>query len=78
MAITLMCWGVGSSMRREHTPDILRLLARQFPSKHKCGHKTGRIKRAHKLSHPEAIAELLLARRQQHFDRLIILALDLW
>ena len=60
-----------SSMRREHTPDILRQLARQFPSKQRCGHKTGRIKRVHKLSHPEAVAKLLLARRQQHFDLLL-------
>ena len=52
-------------MLREHTPDILRQLARQFPSKQRCRHKTGRVKRVHKLSHPEAIAKLLLARRQQ-------------
>ena len=60
-----------SSMRREHTPYILGQLARQFPSKQRCGHKTGRIKRVHKLSHPEAIAKLLLARCQQHFDLLL-------
>jgi hypothetical protein len=57
-------------MRREHTPDIIRQLDCQFPSKQRCRH-TGRIKRVHKLSHPEAIAKLLIARRQQHFDLLL-------
>ena len=50
--LTLMCWG--ASMRREHTPDILRQLARQFPLKQRCRHKTGRIKRVDELSHPES------------------------
>ena len=61
----------GYSTRGEHTPDILRQLARQFPSKQRRRHKAGRIKRIHELFHPEAVAKLHLARRQQHLNLLL-------